>query len=379
MLRSYLKIAYRNILKNKGYSFINIFGLSLGIACCLLMFNYVRFEFSYDNFHPDLDRTYRVDQTMPGRAQDGIVGSTAPPLANALATNYPEIEETLRINTPGNYIIRYADRSDHVLAYYEDRVFAADSSFFSFFGFPLKEGDPRTALIGVNKVVISEEVAKKFFGDESALGKMLLLGDAQTAIEVTGVTTHQPENSHFHFDYLLSMETNPNVKKRDWSWVWTQVVTYIRLKPGADSKALEEKMAGFGEKVIRPAFESIGWDYDNGKTRKDDWKFYLRPMRDLHLKTGNNRIGRRYQVRVRLRSDRNFCFDHCRHQFYKPLDRAGYEAGKGSGCEKNAWGIAKRVDIAVSDRIDFACADIYCACPGPGRGTSAHDHKACRY
>jgi putative ABC transport system permease protein len=291
MLRSYLKIAYRNILKNKGYSFINIFGLSLGIACCLLMFNYVRFEFSYDNFHPDLDRTYRVDQTMPGRAQDGIVGSTAPPLANALATNYPEIEETLRINTPGNYIIRYADRSDHVLAYYEDRVFAADSSFFSFFGFPLKEGDPRTALIGVNKVVISEEVAKKFFGDESALGKMLLLGDAQTAIEVTGVTTHQPENSHFHFDYLLSMETNPNVKKRDWSWVWTQVVTYIRLKPGADSKALEEKMAGFGEKVIRPAFESIGWDYDNGKTRKDDWKFYLRPMRDLHLKTGNNRIG----------------------------------------------------------------------------------------
>ena len=291
MLRSYFKITYRNILKSKGYSFINIFGLSLGIACCLLMFNYVRFEFSYDNFHPEVDRTYRVDQVLPWSLEEGVSGSTAPPLANTLKTNYGEVEEVMRINTPGDFIIRFSDAPNHMIAFNESHVYAADSNFFSFFGFRLKEGDSRTALQGVHKVVISEEVAKKLFGDAPALGKILQLGDDRTAIEVTGVTEHQPENTHFHFDYLLSMDTNPSVKKRDWSWVWTQVVTYVRLKPGADPKALEGKMLTLGERVIKPAFESRGMDYENALEGKGTWNFYLRPMRDIHLKSGDNRLG----------------------------------------------------------------------------------------
>jgi putative ABC transport system permease protein len=290
MIKSYLKIAWRNILRNKGYSFINIFGLALGIACCLLMFNYVSFELSYDNFHPAGDRTYRIDQQRPER-DAGPTGSTAPPLAATMKNNYPEVEETVRINTPGDFMIRYSQSSNRVIAYQETNVFAADSTFFSFFGFRLKEGNPRTALQGVNKVVISEETAQKLFGDSPALGKLLQLGEARTVIEVTGVTEHQPENSHFHFDYLLSMETNPNVLKRDFSWVWTQVVTYVRLKPGADVRQTEAKLLDLGEKFIRPQFEKLGWDYDNGGARKQSWNFYLRPMRDIHLRSGNNRIG----------------------------------------------------------------------------------------
>jgi putative ABC transport system permease protein len=287
MLYSYLKIAFRNILKNKGYSFINIFGLALGIACCLLMFNYVRFELSYDTFHPNVERTYRVDCDL----DEGVSGSSAPPLANTLKTNYPEVEEVMRVNTPGDFIIRFSDASDNVLAFNENNVFAADSNFFSFFGFKLKEGNPRTALDGVNKVVISEEVARKLFGDKPALGKILQLGDRRTAIEVTGVTEAQPENTHFHFDYLLSMETNPSVKQRDWSWVWTQMVTYIRLRPGADPKALEGKMTELGEKVIKPAFEARGMNFQNTLGKKGRWIFYLRPMKDIHLLSGDNRLG----------------------------------------------------------------------------------------
>jgi putative ABC transport system permease protein len=290
MIKSYLKTALRNMLRNKGYSFINIFGLALGIACCLLMFNYVSVELSYDNFHPNVERTYRVDQQRPER--DAVpMGSTAPPLAATMKNNYPEVEETLRINTPGDFIIRYSESSDRVIAYQETNVFASDSTFFSFFGYRLKEGNPRTALQGINKVVISEETARKLFGDKPALGKILELGEARTAIEVTGVTAHQPENCHFHFDYLLSMETNPNVLRRDFSWVWTQVVTYVRLKPGADVRQTEAKLLELGEKFIRPQFEKLGWDYDNGGARKQSWNFYLRPMRDIHLRSGSNRIG----------------------------------------------------------------------------------------
>jgi putative ABC transport system permease protein len=290
MIKSYLTIALRNILRSKGYSFINIFGLALGIASCLLMFHYVSFELSYDDFHPHIERTYRVDQQRPER--DAVpTGSTAPPLAATMKNNYPEVEETLRINTPGDFIIRYSESKDRMIAYQEGNIFAADSTFFSFFGYRLKEGNPRTALQGLNKVVISEETARKLFGDAPALGKILELGEDRKAVEVTGVTERQPDNAHFHFDYLLSMETNPNVLKRDFSWVWTQVVTYVRLKPGSDVKQTETKLLELGERFIRPQFESLGWDYDNGGARKQNWNFYLRPMRDVHLKTGSNRIG----------------------------------------------------------------------------------------
>ena len=287
MLYSYFKIAYRSILRNREYSFINILGLSLGIACSLLMFNYVRFESSFDDFHPDVDRTYRVDNDL----DEGFSGSTAPPLAYTLKTNYPEVEDVMRINTPGDFIVRFSDEASNTIAFNENHIYAADSNFFSFFGFSLREGDPRTALQGPNKVVISEETAQKLFGGKKALGKILQLGDERTAIEITGVTRSLPENTHFHFDYLLSMGTNPNVKKRDWSWVWTQVVTYVRLRPGADPKALDIKMAQLAEKVIKPAFEGWGMNYGVTLQGKGRWNFFLRPMQDIHLRSGDNRLG----------------------------------------------------------------------------------------
>jgi putative ABC transport system permease protein len=291
MLRSYLKLTLRNISRSKGYSFINIFGLSLGIACCLLTANYVVFEFSFDNFHPNVDRTYRVDQTMIYNIDGGTFGSTGPALAVLLHSEYPEVEEVMRVNTPGDFVVRYAEKNGDVVSFNETNIFAADSNFFSFFKFDLKEGDPRTALKGLNKVVISDEIAQKLFGDEPALGKILQLGNDRKPIEITGVTKKQPENAHFNFNYMLSIYTNPGVKRFEWSWVWTQVVTYVRLKPGADPVALENKMKQIGETRIKPSFKEMGINYDDFMQGKGSWQFFLMPVRDIHLISRDNRLG----------------------------------------------------------------------------------------
>ena len=293
LFQSFFKISYRNMWRNKGYSAINIIGLAIGIAACLLTFSFVSFELSYDNFHPDVNRLYRVNQTMIWRPEGGIFNSTGPALAQALKDNYPEIQEVLRINTAGSYVVRYDDDKGNITAINEDNVLAADSNFFDFFAFHLKEGNPELALKGVDKVVISDVAEKKLFGDQPGLGKILLLGEDRKPVVVSGVTEHQPENMHFHFDYLLSMYTNPNIKKFEWSWIWTQVVTYVKLKPGVNKAALEVKLKTLGETRVKPSCESYGIDYDQIVKGKGGWNFYLQPVRDIHLHSAEigNRLG----------------------------------------------------------------------------------------
>jgi putative ABC transport system permease protein len=293
LLKSYFKISWRNIVRNKGYSAINIIGLAIGIATCLLSYSYIRFELSYDDLHPDVDRLYRVNQTMIWRPEGGKFDSTGPALAQALNEEYPEIEEVLRINTPGASIVRHIAHDGTVNAINEENILAADSNFFRFLNFPLKEGNPETALTGVNKVVISEAAAKKFFGEKSALGKTLLVGEERTAVEITGVTETQPDNIHFHFDYLLSLYTIPNIKQFEWSWIWTQVVTYAKLRENADEDVLEAKLATLGEKRVKPSSERYGIDYDQIIAGKGGWNFYLQPVRDIRLHSVNigNRLG----------------------------------------------------------------------------------------
>lgn len=272
---------------------INVVGLALGIAVCLLIWSYVRFELSYDNFHKDLDRLYRVNQTLIWSPDGGMMGSTGPQLALALGDEFPEIEEVLRVNTPYGHLVRYQYPDGQIKAFNEENILAADSNFFDFFSVPLKEGNPTTALVGLNKVVISDAVAKKFFGDESALGKILQLGNDHRAVEVSGVTEQQPDNMHFHFDYLLSIYTNPNIKRFEWSWIWTQDATYVKLRQGASASSLEEKMQGLVEQFVKPSMGRMGMSYEDFMRGKGDWKFELQPVESIHLYSGNvdNRIG----------------------------------------------------------------------------------------
>ncbi len=283
---NHVKIAFRNLLRNKGYSLINIVGLALGLAGCLLVFSYTQFEKSYDQIHPDIDRLYRVNQTAIWSPEGGAMGSTAPPVAALLKDKFPEIEAVTRIHTPGAKTIRYEDR-----VYNEGEILAADSNFFDFFAFELAAGDAQTALQGVGKVVLSPKAAEKYFGQEPALGKTLELGDKSIPLQVTGVTKPQPENVHFHFDFLLSMPTNPNVEQFDWSFIWTQMATYAKLTPGADPGLLESKFSDLAEAYVQPTFSRLGMDYHDFVDNKGGWHFYLQPVKDIHL--GSVGIGNR--------------------------------------------------------------------------------------
>jgi len=293
MLESYFKTTFRSLRKNIAYSFINIFGLAIGIASCLLIYNYVQFEKSFDTTHPDVDRLYRVNQTAIWSPVGGVMTSSGPQLAHSLQNDYPEIEQVLRINTPGDYIIRFSDNEGKVIAFRENGILAADSNFFSFFDFKLKEGDPRTALVGKNKVVLSSETAEKYFGDEPAVGKILQFGDARESVEVSGVTEKQPLNIHFHFDYLLSMPTNEGVKRFEWSFIWSQVVTYIKVKPNTDMAALERKIQSIAPRRVEPTFKRLKMDYNDFTKNKGGWHFYLQPVTDIRL--GSADIFQRYE------------------------------------------------------------------------------------
>lgn len=288
MIRNHIRLSFRHLLRSKGYSFINIFGLAVGVASCLLILSYIRFELSFDKTHPDVDRLYRVNQTLIWRPGGGVFSSTGPQLAFALKEDYPEVEDVLRINTPGSYTVRLTQGGADARAFRESKVLAADSNFFSFFDFRLKEGDPRTALVGPDKVVISESVAVKLFGSEPAVGKLLQFdGQHKRTVQVTGVTTGQPDNMHLHFDYLLSMHTNPDIKEFEWSFIWTQVVTYAKLRPGVNVAALEKKIQSIGPRRIVPSFVRLGMDYNEFVRDKGGWSFYLQPVRDLRLHSAN--------------------------------------------------------------------------------------------
>lgn len=293
MFKIHFKTAWRNMFRNRAYSFINILGLALGLAAGMLVFCYTYFESNYDWQHPDVERMYRVNQTAIWTPEAGVMASTAPPVARLLKEQFAEITDVTRVNTPGTQTVRYQQGSEELLVFNESNVLAADSNFFDFFHFPLQEGDPKTALVGVNKVVISDKMARKYFGEATALGKILQFGPDRIPVEVTGVTFPQANNIHFNFDFLWSMPTNPGVKNFDWSFIWTQVATYVKTVPHTDIPSLEDKFSELAETFVQPTFTRLGMDYKDFVGDKGGWNFYLQPVRDIHLHSTaiGNRLG----------------------------------------------------------------------------------------
>jgi putative ABC transport system permease protein len=170
MFFNFFNTAIRSLFREKQYALIKIAGLALGLGTTLVLMLYISLQLSYDEMHRDVDREYRVIQTNIWDAAGGMFHSTGPAVGIALTDAVPEIEAVLRINAPGSQLVKYSPPSGQVIAYQEDQVLAADSNFFSFFDFKLKEGNPNTALVGIGRVVISDVAAKRLFGDEPALG-----------------------------------------------------------------------------------------------------------------------------------------------------------------------------------------------------------------
>src|SRR3954463_3476481 len=201
MIRNYLKTAFRNLWRHKAFSFINIMGLAVGMSACFLIFLYVSFEKSYDNFHTKADRIYRIVSDVKTPSETLSAGITIAPLAINLKKDFAEVEDAVRFSTDG-----YLVQKDNV-KFQEERSVLADSTLFNVFDFPLVEGDKNTALKEPMSIVLSETTAKKYFGNTNALGKQLLLTGSAINATVTGLMKDIPANSQIHADMIVSMSS----------------------------------------------------------------------------------------------------------------------------------------------------------------------------
>ena len=237
MLKMYLKIAWRSLAKNKLYSLVNIGGLTIGIASCILIGLYVWNELSYDRFNKNADRLVRVTTEYTVNGTKNTIGTTSSMPGPRLAAAFPQIESYVRIRSRDPYVVRYGEKT-----FVEPRFYFADSTFFKMFSFPLTEGDANTALNAPGKIVISQSMEKKYFGDSKALGKLLLIGGAKSYI-VSGVAKDAPANSQLKFNFVASYVSLPNANTPSWNVeIYT---TYFLLHNAEDRAGLEQKIATY--------------------------------------------------------------------------------------------------------------------------------------
>jgi len=234
MFKNYLKIAWRNLIKNKLYSIINITGLSVGVACSMLIFLYVSNELSYDEFHEN--RIFRASRDLKIGDNEASFPFTPAPLASVLNNEIPEVNQAVRIRTVGSYLVKRADSNE---SFKEEGLMFVDSGFFKVFSFPLLEGKPESQFTGPNTIAISKRMANKYFPNQSAINKSLILDGEDTYI-ITGVFEDFPSNSHFQADFLMSMANLSRAQNT--SFTSNNFYTYFTVGPDVDPKVLQSKI-----------------------------------------------------------------------------------------------------------------------------------------
>jgi putative ABC transport system permease protein len=291
MIKNYFKTAWRNMARNKVNSFINISGLSIGIACTLLIVIFIKNELSYDRFHKDANRIFQVVLNGNMNGQEFWAGNTPPPVGAALTSNIPEIETYTRFYKPNDIVVRYEENNETEKFFTEKNVLAVDSNFLQVFDFSVIEGDAATALMQPGSVVLTEEMAKKYFGNEKAIGKTVLMTQAKKPFAVTAVIKNVPSQSSLKFDFLAPVADFPVVKRFSWSWVWQQMVCYVKLKPNvrtdaAGIHAVEAKFPAMVSVQAANGFRRIGKPFDEFIRSGGKWDFHLMPLADVHLHSG---------------------------------------------------------------------------------------------
>ncbi len=283
MLRNFFKTAIRNLFRQKVYSLINLLGLSIGVASFVIIAIYVQHELSYDKFFKDSDRIYRVGLKYN---IDGVVFYSAlnpVPLAEGLKQEFPEIENVSRLYNKffsGGYTyVKYEDQQ-----FKEDKVFWVDSTVFDVLGIKLLKGNPREALKNTNSVVITQETAVRYFGDEDPIGKMLKFDDGNI-YNITGIAKSFPVNSHMHFDFLASIHTNKRLIRHP-DWIDVKNYVYLRLKKDANIDQIRDRMHEFQKKYLSPEVKYITkLDYEDFVKKGNEFNFYFESVTDIHLKT----------------------------------------------------------------------------------------------
>lgn len=281
MLRNYLKIAWRNLRKHKFYSFLNIFGLSLGLASCLLITLYVVDELSFDRSFEHADRIFRINSDIRFGGADMSLAVAPDPLAFTLKKDYPQIEQVVRIRENGSQLVRRSNSTENLK---EEHVFYADSTFFELFSVKLLSGDPTQVLDQPNTVVISERDAQKYFGDEDPVGKPLLIDGEQT-FTVTGVMQNIPARSHMRdVNMLLSMSSYEDSRRNDWGS--HNYNTYVLFREGVDPQQFEQNfetiLRKYTDKWIRGF---LGASLDEVRKSGNYLRYTLIPLTDIHLRS----------------------------------------------------------------------------------------------
>lgn len=267
MFKNYLKVALRNITRNKGYSFINLLGLTVGITCCLLIFLWVRDEVSYDTHHEDAERIFRVILDYKVENTNKVYAMTPGPLAVALKQDLPQVEEAVRLLAQTNRLVKYGE----LKAFYETHFYFVDPEFFDVFTIPLVKGNSSTALNRPYTVVISEKIAQKYFGQEDPIEKTLNINGRN--YKVTGVAGNMSHPTHFKFNFLTSFK---RIEKDDDILRWDilgGIYTYIKVKPNIDLRKFESQVLYIADKHLTEEIKSTGEKYH----------FLLQPIRDIHL------------------------------------------------------------------------------------------------
>jgi len=269
MLKNYIKITLRNLLKNKSYTLINIVGLAFGLACCILITLYVIHEVSYDKFHENFDEIFRVTETRQEDGEPQKYASTYSALAPALNEEFASIEHITHVYPTSGLIIGPGN-----LKYQEEGMIYADSSFFEMFSFELLKGNPERALDRPLTMVITEKIAAKFFGNVNPVGRTLRFEGSRNAFdyEITGVVKSPPTNSHIQFDYVISYESLRNMKPWEYNVkYYPPMYTYVKLNSAEAEADIEEQFPGFVKKYYG--------DWDDAETSA----FSLQPISDIHL------------------------------------------------------------------------------------------------
>jgi putative ABC transport system permease protein len=271
MIKNYLRIAFRNLWKHRVYSFLNIFGLTIGMSACFLIFLYIRFELSYDNFHTKQDRIYRINCDIKTPTETMNIGVCSAPMAINAKDEFPEIEKVVRVD-PNSFLVRKGE-----IKFQEDKAVMADSTFFEVFDFPLLKGDPHTALREPFTAVLSEATAKKYFAGADPMGQTVLLTDQGYPTLVTGVMKDMPENTLLKADLLISKSSSRRFdSSEDKRWGSFGMYSYALLKSNTDAKALEKKFPAFLEKR----------DGSEMKRQQMFFSLFLQPLREVYLKAG---------------------------------------------------------------------------------------------
>ncbi|MBS1659658.1 MAG: ABC transporter permease [Bacteroidetes bacterium] len=267
MLKNYFKTAFRTLWRHKGFSALNITGLAVGMCAFFLIYQYIRFESSYDNFETRSNRMYRMVTDLKSSSGTLHWPSTTMPMARTLKEDYPDIEKMVRMNWTSTLLRRGEVKSEEGFTVY------ADSTLFSIFDFPLLQGDPATALTEPQTVVLSEKTAKKYFGTTNPIGQTMLLSDKGYPIKVTGVMKDIPENSSIKADLFISM---PTIRKFndsiDYRWGNFSVYSYLLLKPGANPDHLQAQLKPFMDRHLGNYL----------KTSQQDYILSLEKMKDVY-------------------------------------------------------------------------------------------------